>query len=278
MARCDGCGRGRSLKRCKPCEVTLCGVCLAGTERCPSCQTRFDDDTFEPVLVSESNAADTRPPTSGAAEAKGGRKWTIAGVIVAATVGLKIIHALLPRPEPVDMEEFRQTMARYRDQTAARDASEDERVRSLEQQADARRRLALAVPCDGAPSLETVRSAPGDTLADAMRRELTEVGAFVQFVDEPPFETPFGSAEAPLRMTVLRWSEPSETSHGTARALVELAGTQADTPRCRGLVEVVGDPVAEDSSLDAARFSLLWTALQRGTAQLHPVADEADSP
>ena len=39
--RCDGCRGLDDAARCAGCDVVLCGGCLAGTGRCPSCQRPF---------------------------------------------------------------------------------------------------------------------------------------------------------------------------------------------------------------------------------------------
>ncbi|MFK7985488.1 MAG: hypothetical protein AB8I08_05615 [Sandaracinaceae bacterium] len=62
---CEGCERlvrtSQDGDRCGPCDLAMCASCLAGTQRCPSCQKPFNE-TRDRAPVVLASPATTEPP------------------------------------------------------------------------------------------------------------------------------------------------------------------------------------------------------------------------
>ncbi|MFK7992086.1 MAG: hypothetical protein AB8I08_39070 [Sandaracinaceae bacterium] len=247
----------------------MCESCLAGTERCPSCQRRFlDTENERTVVLSPQGATSTsvRPEVDTR-----GRTWGVVTAIALALFGLRALRALIPSNEP-DPEQLQQQFEALR-AFESQDATE---VDALGRAADAQRArfqaAAIAPGCRGVVDPVEVHWSGEEDLRHVLRQHLgTEGhGAAILSVTELPFELPAPPAFPPerqLRLTVLEWEDPTPSMSGFVVATIEDRSPTADRTYCEARVHITGQAPA---SIDAARFDLLWTALRQGALQLRP--------
>jgi hypothetical protein len=248
--------------------VALCDLCLAGTQRCPSCQRRFADTEFQKAVVA---------PTTGAHGplAKPGPKtaspWTIAAMVAMALVfGMRAVRALMRSQEPAVA-----IPPSYEIPDDPHLQELIERTRVLAEATPTRWHGPAGAPCAAAPVPQPASFREGDDLSHALRLHLSTAGqgAAIEFLDEVPFDAPTPMAFPPdeqLQLSVLAWRDPTPLRGGSVRAVVALRDRAADLVRCRADIDIQLE-AAPGASIDAARFDLLWTALRRGASQLRTV-------
>lgn len=246
----------------------MCRTCLLGTERCPSCQRRFADTDLDAAVVPSSARAGHLPAKAAPTKTSG---WAIAAMVAVALFGLRVVRSAIRNSEPaVPLPTVRQV----EDDVALLELVE--RTRALAEATPTRFAGPGGAACVGAPMPQPASLQEGDDLSHALALHLSTAGqgAAVVLLPSVPFEQPPPMAFPPdeqLQLTVLAWRDPTASRGGSVRAVTSLRDRSTGVVRCRSELELDMGSAPPPASIDAARFDLLWTALQRGASQLHAV-------